>query len=130
MERFGNIGLSALAPFGDDFIDYTHRRVVLIRLDTAGHRLAPVPAYTPRWSAPLVDMAGGVWGLAVRTDGTLDTLNASADTVIRQLDTGAPSNMIQARKYNDLKWELGYPFLSQLGVIGINQRTHQVYLYH
>ncbi|HXC24894.1 MAG TPA: hypothetical protein VNU46_03190, partial [Gemmatimonadaceae bacterium] len=42
----GRIGLAGLEPF-DAIIDYAHQRLVLIRLDAAGHRLAAVPAYTP-----------------------------------------------------------------------------------
>ena len=49
--RLGNIGPSVLAQF-ETIIDYTHQRLVLIRLDQAGNRLVQVPAYTPAWSAP------------------------------------------------------------------------------
>ena len=51
----GNIGLAVLEPF-ETIIDYPRRRVVLIRLDAAGRRLVQVPAYTPVWAAPLIDM--------------------------------------------------------------------------
>jgi hypothetical protein len=132
--RLGHISLSALEPF-ETIIDYTHRRVVLIRLDKAGHRLTQVPAYTPKWSAPLIDVGsdGRVkwvsgsqwWGMMVRPDSildyTLDTLNAANNTLLRAIDTGYPTND------DDV---LGYPFLSRLGVFGVNHRTHQFILYH
>jgi hypothetical protein len=125
--RLGNIGLCVLEQF-ETIIDYTHQRLILIRVDTAGHRLAAVPAYTPRWSAPLIDVpidAGyyGVqqfWGVAVGTDDKLDTVNARNNTVTRMMDTGAP----------DDDQMLGYPFLSHFGVVGFNHRTHQFILYH
>lgn len=127
--RLGNIGLSALEQF-ETIIDYTHRRLVLIRLDNAGHRLVDVPAYTPKWSVPLIDIplqdypGKYWWGLAVRSDNTLDTLNPIKNTKPEVIDTGAPGN-----------WEshdpplLGYPFLRQFGVVGFNHRTHQFILY-
>jgi hypothetical protein len=126
--RLGNIGLSVLEQF-ETIVDYTHRRLILIRLDSAGLRLANVPAYTPRWTAPLIDLPkegsprfwGASWGIAVQPDGVLDTLNASNNTQTRMMDTGAPSSS------NDI---LGYPFLSQFGVIGFNHRTHQIIFYH
>lgn len=132
--RLGDIGLCVLRPF-ETIIDFRHRRLVLIRLDHAGHRLAVVPGYTPRWTAPLVDIARdadyyGVqhwWGLAVRPDRTLDTLAPAANTVVRQVSTlpwayeGSP----QAITWGDL----GYPFLRQFGVVGFNARTHQFILY-
>ncbi|HXC24469.1 MAG TPA: hypothetical protein VNU46_01030, partial [Gemmatimonadaceae bacterium] len=121
--RLGNIGTSVLEPF-ETIIDYTHQRVVLIRLDKAGHRLAQVPAYTPKWTTQLIDMplandARMWWGIAVRPDYTLDTANTANNTVTKAMDTGAPEN-------GNL---LGYPFLSHLGVVGFNHRTHQVILY-
>jgi hypothetical protein len=122
--RLGNIGLSVLEPF-ETIIDYTHHRLVLIRLDAAGHRLASVPAYTPRWSAPLLDTgpAGQPplwWGVAVRPDNTVDTVTAANNTEHRTIDTGDPTN------HDEM---LGYTFLSALGVVGFNHRTHQFLLY-
>lgn len=122
--RLGNIGLSVLEPF-ETIIDYTHQRVVLIRVDSAGHRLADVPAYTPRWSAPLVDVslapdARRWWGTAVRPDDMLDTVNTSRNIKIMVMDTGAPTNGRM----------LGYPFLSQFGEVGFNPRGHQFMLYN
>ena len=51
----GLIGTAALEPF-ETIIDYEHRRLILIRLDATGHRFVEVPAYTPHWSAPLIDV--------------------------------------------------------------------------
>jgi hypothetical protein len=130
----GNIGTSVLEPF-ETIIDYTHRRVILIRLDKAGHRLAKVPAYTPRWTAPLIDVGDDGtmrwvsgpqwWGTMVQPgsglDYTLDTLNVANNTLLRAIDTGGESNG------GDF---VGYPFLSRLGVVGFNHRTHQFILYH
>ena len=126
--RLGNIGLSVLEPF-ETIIDYTHQRVVLIRLDSAGHRLANVPAYTPKWSAPIIDTAlytndpqWQFWGVATRADYTLDTLDASKNTVIHALDTGSPTNDAGLGL-------LGYPFLRPLGVVGFNHRNGDTILY-
>lgn len=122
--RLGNIGLSVLGQF-ETIIDYTHQRLVLIRLDKAGHRLVDVPAYTPKWSAPLMDLvrwnnAWRAWGIAVRPDHSLDTLTAANNTQPMMMDTGAPE---------DSDASLGYPFLSHFGVVGFNHRTHQFMLY-
>ena len=132
--RLGDIGLSVLAQF-ETIIDFRHRRIILIRLDAAGRRLAAVPAYTPRWSAPLVDVARdaayyGVqhwWGVAVRTDDTLDTRVPAHNTVVRQISTlpWAYEEGPRAITWNDL----GYPFLRQFGVVGFNPRTHRFILY-
>ena len=122
--RLGNIGPAVLEPF-ETIIDYTNRRVVLIRLDSAGRRLATVPGYTPRWHAPLLDVPTGIpglasLGLAVSPCGKLETDEPLNNVRIMTLDTGAPS---------DGGGILGYPFLSRRGVFGINQRTHQFMLY-
>jgi hypothetical protein len=138
--KLGHIGTVALEPF-ETIIDYTHKRLILIRLDSAGHRLVEVPAYTPKWSAPLIDFPSDVptgngafsmqllghgpgkniWGVAIRPDNTIDTVNSANNTRAREMDTGAPTN-------DD--GPLGYPFLSQFGVVGLNHRTHQFILYH
>jgi hypothetical protein len=127
--RLGNIGPSVLEQF-ETIVDYTHRRLVLIRLDSAGHRLAIVPAYTPRRTVTFSDIDlselagvdfGMFWGMPVRPDGILDTLDASKNTLFSFIDTGSPDNEDNM---------LGYPFLRQFGVIGFNHRTHQVMLYH
>ena len=125
--RLGDIGLAALEPF-ETIIDYPHRLVVLIRLDSAGRRLAQVPAYTPQWSTPLIDIALDPrhleskcrWGIAVRRNYTLDTVDTRQNTVTHVLDTSSPFD-------GPL---LGYPFLSHLGVVGFNHRTRQFILYH
>jgi hypothetical protein len=81
--RLGNIGPTVLEPF-ETIIDYRHRQVVLIRLDSAGRRLVDVPAYTPVWSAPLIDIPSGpdwgmyaassFWGVRASLGGVSDTL--------------------------------------------------------
>ena len=137
----GNLSLSVLEPF-ETIVDYTHRQVVFIRLDPAGHRLAEVPAYTPRWSTSLFDITKDMvahrdvnhevmfgsslgtrigLGIAVRPDDTLDTRTAANNTKWMMLDTGA---------FGSTWLILGYPFLRSLGAIGFNQRTHQFILYH
>ena len=121
--RLGNIGPAVYEQF-ETIIDYTHRRVVFIRLDTAGHRLADVPAYTPKWTAPLIvmhDSLGKDLGLAVGQYNTLDTLHTANNTLVRMLDTGAPHSVGRI---------LGYDFLSGLGAFGLNQRSHQFILYY
>lgn len=122
--RLGNIGLSVLSQF-ETIVDYQHQRLVLIRLDQAGHRRVAVPAYTPKWSAPLLELdrwnnAWRAWGIAVRPDHTVDTLTAANNTTTVVLDTGAPTNDDET---------LGYPFLSHFGAVGFNHRTHQFILY-
>lgn len=124
--RLGNIGPAVLEPF-ETIIDYPHRRVILITLDAAGRRRIAVPAYSSRWTAPLVPVplprlqGFNYWGIAVQPENTLDTLNAANNTDVRVLDTGAPGSD---------EGILGYDFLSGLGVFGINQRTQQFILYH
>jgi hypothetical protein len=133
--RLGNISLTALEPF-ETIIDYAHRRLVLIRLDKAGHRLAQVPAYTPKWTSTLIDVGDDGrkrwvsgwqwWGIMVGAPSasslayTLDTLNPANNTLLRALETGGATNGDDC---------VAYPFLSGLGVFGINHRTHQFILY-
>ena len=122
--RLGNIGPSAIEPF-EAIVDYTNRRVVLIKLDSAGHRMAQVPGYTQRWSEPLLRIPSGLNGieeLGIKVDegSMLDTANAANNTQTRVIDTGAPENGEEV---------LGFPFLSQFGAFGINQRTHEFILY-
>lgn len=150
--RLGNIGLSVLESF-ETIIDYTHKRLILIRLDSAGHRLADVPAYTPTWTTPLVDV-DKYWGIKVMQEKqntadttstasgsdsasvesklasltfTLDTANAANNTQTVLLDTGQPH--IGAQPFLGLLF-LGYSFLRPFGVVGFNHRTHQFILYH
>jgi hypothetical protein len=122
--RLGQIGLSALEPF-ETIVDYTHRRVVLIRLDSAGHRLVPVPAYTPKWSAPLLDLpvhqskeakeGKHWWGIAVQPNYVLNTHDKSKNTMRRIIDTGGCDSDDEG---------LNYDFLSKFGAFGVNHRTH------
>jgi hypothetical protein len=123
--RLGNIGPAVLESF-ETIIDYPRKRVILIRLDSAGHRMAEVPEYTQRWTTPLLPVPIRIEGLnylgiKVRPDNTLDVHNAANNTETKVIDTGAPDD-----SDDDI---LGYPSLSRLGVFGINQRTHQFILY-
>ena len=121
--RLGNLGPAVFQPF-ETIVDYTHRRIVLIRLDAAGRRVVDVPAYPQRAQMPLasVPMGAGFVGLhlAVGPCDSLDTSAPAQNLWIKMLDTGAPDNKGNL---------LGYPFLSQFGVFGVNQRTHQFILY-
>lgn len=92
----GILGLPAWESV-ETIIDYAHRRLILIRLDAAGRRLARVPRYTPVQRIPLlpVRMKGGAiedalpewWGIPARLGGVLDTV---------MLDTGSPLNNLMA----------------------------------
>jgi hypothetical protein len=128
--RLGQIGLSVLEPF-ETIVDYTHKRLVLIRLDSVGHRLVPVPAYTPKWSTPLLDLpihqgkeakeGKHWWGITVQPNYVLDTLDASKNTMPLIVDTGGCESDDEG---------LNYDFLSKFGAFGVNHRTHQFILYH
>ena len=48
----GMLGLPMMAPF-ETVIDYTHQRLTLIPVDTAGRRLVAVPMYTPVTTLPM-----------------------------------------------------------------------------
>jgi len=135
--RLGNIGVPALEPF-ETIIDYPHQRVIFIRLDSAGRRLAAVPAYPPASVVPLVRMSDGVhWGIQARLGGTVETL---------LVDTGNPGTPEEQKVADQLKQALaaghtvfdidhqypnglGFPFLRQLGVVGFNFRAKQLILY-
>ncbi|MHB2033889.1 MAG: hypothetical protein ACYCVE_11040, partial [Gemmatimonadaceae bacterium] len=117
--RLGNLGPAVFSPF-ETIVDYAHRRVVLIRLDSAGHRVINVPAYTPRAEVPLLTVPTGLGamtglGVAVNPCGKLDTAHPENNLLIKQLDTGSA---------NDNPSILGFPFLSNFGAFGINQKTH------
>ena len=151
----GNLGLTSMEPF-ETIVDYTHQRVVFIRLDKAGHRLTDVPAYTPVGTVRLLPCATFLsdvpqwWGILVHHATGLDTII---------VDTGTPeSDIPQAEQYraaDQLKTLLvathrasppadslitvagekphinilGNQFLTRLGVVGFNFRTHQLILY-
>jgi hypothetical protein len=121
--RLGNLGPAVFQPF-ETIVDYTHRRIVLIRLDSAGHRVVDVPAYTPQTQVPLASVPVGAGftalDLAVDPCNSLDTTDPSRNLWFKMLDTGAPTDGGNI---------LGYPFLSHFGVFGVNQRTHQFILY-
>jgi hypothetical protein len=121
--RLGNLGPAVFESF-ETIVDYTNRRVVLIRLDSKGHRVVDVPAYPVRKALPLatVPMGAGFTALqlAVGPCNKLDTSDPSRNLWIKMLDTGAPT---------DGGTILGYPFLSSFGAFGVNQRTHQFILY-
>jgi hypothetical protein len=154
---FGFFGQPALAPF-ETIIDYTHQRLIFIRLDSAGHRRVPVPAYTPATRIPLVVAPSGQhYGVMA----TIGTVQQELD-----IDTGLPANvlifsagakvkdhvaaedgkswMINQLRFGTLAYDsvqfykmddraklnaLGYPFLSRHGAIGLNYRTHELILY-
>jgi hypothetical protein len=121
--RLGNIGPAVLEPY-ETIIDYNKRRVVLIRLDSAGNRMVDVPAYTRSWTTPMipVPIIKGIsgWGIKVNGVNMLDTVNTVNNTNVRIIDTGAPGSAGRI---------LGYDFLSNLGVFGVNQRTREFILY-
>jgi hypothetical protein len=153
----GFFGQPALAPF-ETIIDYTHQRLIFIRLDSAGHRRVSVPAYTPATTIPLV----------VAPSGQHYGVMASIGTVQQELDidTGLPANVLGysvattlkdqvvaegsdswtirqlrlgTRQYDSVQFYkmddraklnvLGYPFLSHHGAIGLNYRTHELIIY-
>jgi hypothetical protein len=96
----GLFGLNAMEPF-ETIIDYPHQLMLLIRLDSLGHRMATIPSYTPRVQVPLVAVASpGTpdqqywWGVMGNLGGTD---SATPDTL--QLDTGDPDNSLVRRTY-------------------------------
>ncbi len=156
--RLGNIGLSALEPF-ETIIDYAHQRLVLIRLDSAGHRLATVPAYPPTTMVPLVPYAKLWWGVKGLLSGVEDSLlidtgnpwNTLLETTRQQVAThltqttpGTTENVkldhlgLAGGVFDDVLFVvgnddsdvLGFGFLSRLGTVGFNFRTHHLILYH
>jgi len=152
----GFLGLAALAPF-ETIIDYTHQRLILIRLDAAGHRLVPVSAYQPAMVLSLIPTADSQgYGVSARTGGL---------TGFYHLDTGAPENEVTkvtrqrlgAHLVSQQTWGewtldtlsvgthpyahvpmtfswfpndiLGYPFLRAFGTVGFNFRARQFVVY-
>jgi hypothetical protein len=143
----GDLGLSALEAF-ESILDYAHQRLVLIRLDSAGHRLAQVPGYTPALTVPLVPIEQW-WGvIGLLNNKTADTLtfdtgdfaNTLAPTVrpgqhfelMSKVDLTLTGHLFPAVSFvvgmadSDV---LGAPFLQQQGVVGFNFRAHQFILY-
>jgi hypothetical protein len=156
----GILGVPAWRAF-ESIIDYQHHRLILIRLDTAGHRRAVVPHLTRIDSFSLIHTPDAEH-YGVRTmvgDSVMDFL----------LDTGAERNVIggvaQARlqpylvpaghdslldrpqvRLSHVRLGshdyamlvdcqpgadiLGFPFLFQLGMIGFNFHTMQLWIYH
>jgi hypothetical protein len=151
----GRIGLAALKPF-DAIIDYAHQRLILIRLDSAGHRLAAVPAYTPTRTIPLIHpVSQPHWGVEGRIGGVLDTLvldtgtpmgmvitSRTAPTVRTHIVNGYLDHLVVAGRTFDsvdvadfgqipLSFDIiGYKVLRRYGAVGINQRTRQLELFH
>ena len=112
--RFGTLGLPAMEPF-ETIIDYAHQRLIVIRLDSAGRRLAAVPAFTPRTTHRLVHVElgeqkeeGEGWGLVAQGDTTMiDTGALYSDD-----DLFGPTNLMQ-----------------EGGAVGFNLRTRQLIRY-
>ena len=155
----GFLGLPAWAPF-ELIIDYVHQQLILIRVDSAGHRLAVVPQFVPTQTVELIPITvqadtGQVpewYGVDVMVNGV---------HVPMLLDTGAPQNDLTPETISRLEthlvphdsgWQvdrilvghhgyaqvqfnrhdtdiLGYPFLSQHGVVGFNLRAHRLIFY-
>ena len=89
----GRIGYNGMEPF-EVIIDYIHQRMIWIRLDQAGRRMAAVPAYTPAATIPLVPVKVHLlptsypaewWGIEVSRGGEMDTLLVDSGT---QTETG------------------------------------------
>ena len=156
-KTLGGIGLNGIAAF-EAIIDYLHQRLVLIRLDSAGHRLAAVPAYTPVGSVPLVPshlhvapmLAAQWWGVEALRGTVLDTLIVDTGSPMSDIDTlnqqhaadqvrsallmagprGVADRAIALPAGDQLPGNLlGYPFMRRLGVVGFNLRTHEFLLY-
>ena len=93
----------------ETIIDSAHQRLILIRLDAAGHRLAAVPAFTPRATERLIpnyDGDGDGWGI----------VSKGQDHALF-IDTGAT--------YDDADDLIGPIDLMRRGVVGFNFRTRQ-----
>lgn len=83
----GTIGLSALGHV-ETIIDYPKHQLIMIRLDSAGHRLVPVPAYTPRTTVPLIPVADHA---LIGVEGTV-----AGTTRPWLLDTGSSDDEVDA----------------------------------
>ena len=117
--RLGSSGPTVLEPF-ETIIDYAHQRVILIRLDKAGHRLVSVPAYTPKWSAPLIDIPTGpgyleghhyFWGVRVLLGGV-----GGVPESLR-FDTGMLYNGLRQKSHDGLAGHLSHEILGTLGTL-------------
>ena len=155
----GFLGLPAWAPF-ELIIDYVHQQLILIRVDSAGRRLAAVPQFVPAQTVELVP-------ITVQVDSGQVPQWYGADVMVNGvhvpmlLDTGAPQNDLTPETLSRLEthlvphdsgWRvdrmlvgnhvyaqvqfsrydtdiLGYPFLSQRGVVGFNLRAHRLIFY-
>jgi hypothetical protein len=95
----GTIGLAAIEPF-ETIIDYSHQRVVLIRLDSAGRRMVAVPQFTVAMTVPLLpvhDVVNGDadwWGVHARLGDDVD------DTLL--VDTGNWDNTLVFNTFRKL----------------------------
>ena len=151
----GNLGLTSIEPF-EIIIDYPHQQVIVIRLDRLGRRLVPVPAYTPQAVLPLMPSKDSQhWGIPLQLGTAVDTLivdtgadvplglsrealahlhsnAASSDSIVLNRLTIGGRTLSRvtgyASPYPGVN-VLGYGVLSQLGVVGLNMRTHQLVLY-
>jgi hypothetical protein len=156
----GILGLPVWQPF-EPIIDYAHQRLIVIRLDTAGHRRASAPHIA------LIDSISLIHTPDPEHYGIYTMVGDSAMNFL--LDTGAERNVIggvaQARLQSYLvpaghdsildrpqvrlphmrlghhDYELlfgcqpgadilGFPFLSQLGMVGFNFQMMQLWIYH
>ncbi|HXC25210.1 MAG TPA: hypothetical protein VNU46_04785 [Gemmatimonadaceae bacterium] len=95
LHQLGNIGIGELTPF-ETIIDYTHTRLVLIRLDRVGHRLAVVPGYTPVDSIPLIFVDNGHVAVVGRIGDMVDTLALDTGNPLPVILTSATRQRVQA----------------------------------
>lgn len=141
----GTVGLPAMEPF-ETIIDYVHQRLVLIRLDKKGRRLAAVPAYTPAGAVSLVpasiwDMGYHWWGIVGRSDGVVDTVAIDCGSPVGEPPEHPAQRAAEALKLAIASGQdataipllrhqlLGYTFLRPLAVVGFNLRTRKLILY-
>ena len=154
----GTIGLNVLFPF-EVIIDYPRQRLIMIRLDSAGHRRHPLPAYTAVATLPFMINREG--GPHIYLQGQVGDMTETFG-----LDTGAPDNILMPESRQHLGTHLtslpgqpdtylldrllinghpiarqvfsvvdvgnnilGAPFLRSLGVIGLNLQTQQFTVY-
>ena len=149
----GNLGLNVMENF-ETIIDYTNQRLVLIRLDSTGHRMVQVPEYSPIGTLRLLPV-GWVTNPVHNYWGVLTHRGTKFDTLL--VDTGSPgtdtTDEVSERAADQIRKEflvghaptsidlgddgrkllvpkmLCYQFLHRLGVVGFNLRTHQLISY-